>query len=145
MGKRTRYPDNQRQQHTQLQSTGGNRVLIPVWEQLATDQTDPWQVVPKHAFTHYGRLLISVAFVFLCRVGCLWVTSVVSVPVKNQSCRDITSKCVENLPDLKYMTPRSCYCYQYFCRRDTRQPLFRVFQWRGSSTKHNQYFDLTLG
>ena len=37
---------------------------IPVWEQLATDQTDPWQVVPKHVFTPYDCLLISVAFVF---------------------------------------------------------------------------------
>ena len=35
--------DNQRdlKQQTQFKkSTGGNRVKIPVWEQLATDQTD---------------------------------------------------------------------------------------------------------
>ena len=23
---------------------------MPIWEQLATDQTDPWQVVPRHVF-----------------------------------------------------------------------------------------------
>ena len=37
------------------------------------DQTDPWQVVPRQVFT---PLLISVAFVVLCRVGCLGVTFV---------------------------------------------------------------------
>ena len=52
---------------------------IPVWEQLATDQTDPWQVVPSQVFTPYDCLLISVDFVVLCRVGCLWVTGVVVV------------------------------------------------------------------
>ena len=36
-------------------------------------QTDPWQVVPRQVFTPYDCLLISVAFVFLCRVGYLWV------------------------------------------------------------------------
>ena len=46
-------------------------VQIPVWEQLATDQTDPWQVVPKQVFTPYDCLLISVAFDFLCGFGCL--------------------------------------------------------------------------
>ena len=72
--------DNQRdrQKQTKLNSTGGNRVLIPVWEQLATDQTetDPWQVVPRQIFTPYDCLLISVAFIVLCRVGCLGVTGV---------------------------------------------------------------------
>ena len=24
---------------------------MPVWEQLATDQFDPWQVVPRQVFT----------------------------------------------------------------------------------------------
>ena len=75
----TGYPrDNQHdlKQQTHLKSTGGNRVEIPVWEQLDTDQTDPWQIVPRHAFTPYDCLLISVAFVVLCRVGCLWVTGV---------------------------------------------------------------------
>ena len=38
--------------------------------------SDPWQVVPRHVFTPYHWLLISVAFVVLCRVGCLWVTGV---------------------------------------------------------------------
>ena len=46
-------------------------VQIPVWEQLATDQNDPWQVVPSQVFTPYDCLLISVAFAILCRVGCL--------------------------------------------------------------------------
>ena len=61
-----------------MKGTGRNRVQIPVWEQLATDQFDPWQVVPRQVFTPYDCLLISVAFVILCRVGCLWVTGVTS-------------------------------------------------------------------
>ena len=40
------------------------------------DQTDPWQVVPRQVFTPYDCVLISIAFVVLCRVGCLWVTGV---------------------------------------------------------------------
>ena len=51
-------------------------VSIHVWEQLATDQPDPWQVVLRLIFTPYDCLLISVVFVSLCRVGCLWVTGV---------------------------------------------------------------------
>ena len=31
--------------------------------------TDPWQVVPRQVFSPYDCLLISVAFVVLCRVG----------------------------------------------------------------------------
>ena len=50
------------------------RVYIPVWEQIATDQTGPWQVVPRQVLTPYDCLLISVAFVVLCRVGCLYHT-----------------------------------------------------------------------
>ena len=34
-----------------------------IWEQLATDQTDPWQVVPRQVFTPYDCILISLAFV----------------------------------------------------------------------------------
>ena len=26
-------------------------VSVPVWEQLATDQTDPWQVIPRKVFS----------------------------------------------------------------------------------------------
>ena len=37
-------------------------VQIPVREQLATDQIDPWQVVPRQVFTPYVCSLISVAF-----------------------------------------------------------------------------------
>ena len=40
------------------------------------DQTDPWQVVPRQVLTPYDCLLISVAFVVLYRVGCLWVPGV---------------------------------------------------------------------
>ena len=50
--------------------------LIPVWEQLATDQTGPWQVVPRQLYTPYDYLLISVVFVVLCRVRCLGVSGV---------------------------------------------------------------------
>ena len=35
---------------------------MPLWEQLATDQFDTWQVVPRQIFTPYFRLLISTAF-----------------------------------------------------------------------------------
>ena len=40
-------------------------MYISVGEQLDTDQTDPWQVVPRQVFTPYDYLLISVAFVVL--------------------------------------------------------------------------------
>ena len=40
------------------------------------DQTDPWQVVSRQVFTPYDSLLISVAFVVLCHVGCLGITGV---------------------------------------------------------------------
>ena len=49
-------------------------VKIPVWEQLVTDQADPWQVVPRQVFSPFGCLLISVAFVVPCRIGCLGTT-----------------------------------------------------------------------
>ena len=52
------------------------RVKTPVWEQLATDQIDPSQDVPRRVFTPYHCLLITVAVVVLCLVGCLWVTGV---------------------------------------------------------------------
>ena len=39
---------------------------IAAWKQLATDQFDPWQVVPRQVFTPFDCLLISVAFVALC-------------------------------------------------------------------------------
>ena len=52
---------------------------IPVWEQVATDQTDPLHIVPRQVFTPFEYLLISVAFVVLCHIGCLWVTGVNSV------------------------------------------------------------------
>ena len=40
------------------------------------DQFDPWQVVPRKAFTPYFRLLISTAFVVVSCVGCLRITGV---------------------------------------------------------------------
>ena len=58
-------------------------MYIPVWEQLAMDQTDLWQDVPRQVFTPctpYDCLLISVAFVFLRRIGCLRVTVVMMSP-----------------------------------------------------------------
>ena len=45
--------------HLQLNLTG---------KKLATDQTDPWQVVPRQVFIPHYYLLISVAFVVLCHV-----------------------------------------------------------------------------
>ena len=46
-------------------------MYMPVWEQLATDQTDPWQVVPWQVFTPNDCLLISnsVVFAVLCSTG----------------------------------------------------------------------------
>ena len=49
---------------------------------------------PRHVFTPYDCLLISVAFVVICRVGCLWLTGVLkenqvySYPLlkKNEGC-----------------------------------------------------------
>ena len=41
------------------------------------DQNDSWQVVPGQIFTPCDCLLISVVFVVLCRIGCLWVTGVI--------------------------------------------------------------------
>ena len=43
---------------------------------MSGDQTDPWQMVPRQVFTPYDCLLISVAFVVLCRVGCLGIIGV---------------------------------------------------------------------
>ena len=70
--------DNQRdrEKQTLLKSITSHRVYIPVWEQFATDLSDPWQVVPRQVFTPYSRLLISTAFVFVRHVGCLGVTGV---------------------------------------------------------------------
>ena len=42
-----------------------------LWEQLATDQCDPSQVVPRQVFSPYSRMLISTAFVVISRVCCL--------------------------------------------------------------------------
>ena len=47
---------------------------MSVWEQLARDQFDPWQVVPTQVFTPYFCLLISTVFVVASHVGCLGVT-----------------------------------------------------------------------
>ena len=49
---------------------------MPVREQLATDQFDPWQIVPRQVFTFSSRLLISNAIVVVTRVGCLRATGV---------------------------------------------------------------------
>ena len=65
-----------REQQALLKSINSKKEEIPVWDQLATDQFDPWQVVPRQVFTLYSRLLISTAFVVASRVGCLGVTGV---------------------------------------------------------------------
>ena len=46
-----------------------NTAEINWWE--STDQFDLWEAVPRQVFTPYDCLLISVAFVVLCRFGCL--------------------------------------------------------------------------
>ena len=48
-----------------------------VREELATDQFDPWQVVPRQIFTLHSRLLTSTSFVVVSRVRCLGVTVVI--------------------------------------------------------------------
>ena len=51
-----------------------HRGVKTVWEQLAKDQFDPWQAIPRQVFTPYSRLLISTASVVVSRFGCLvWV------------------------------------------------------------------------
>ena len=52
--------NNQRDREHQmlLKSLNSHMELIPVWAQFATDQFDPWQVVPKQVFTPYSRLLM---------------------------------------------------------------------------------------
>ena len=42
------------------------------------DQTDTWHFVPRQVYSPYYFSLISVAFVVLCRVGCLWITGVMN-------------------------------------------------------------------
>ena len=46
------------------------------WEQLATEQFDPWQVGPRQVFTPHSHLSISCALVVVGRVDCLGVTGV---------------------------------------------------------------------
>ena len=74
--------DNQRgkEQQMLLKSISSRKEKIPVWEQLATDQFDPWQVVPDQVFTSYCLILVSAAFVVLSRVGFLGVTGVWMLP-----------------------------------------------------------------
>ena len=48
------------------------------------DQTDPWQVVPRQAFTRYDCLFIAGAFVVLCPVCCLWGTGVIIISYAEQ-------------------------------------------------------------
>ena len=65
-----------REQQMLLKPISRHREEIPVWEQLATDQTDHWQVVLRQVFTLYSRLLISNAFAFVNCIGCLGVSGV---------------------------------------------------------------------
>ena len=79
---RTGYPrDNQcdREQQTLLTSVSGQREKILVWEQLATHQFDPWQVVPRQVFAICCCLLIPIAFVVVSGIGVLGVTGVLNI------------------------------------------------------------------
>ena len=73
----------QRQPVTRQRTTNTTEIdkqsqgVIPLWKQLATDQSDPWQVVPRQVFIPNSCLLISNAFVVVSRVGCLGVTGVI--------------------------------------------------------------------
>ena len=49
---------------------------LPVWEQLATDQFDPWQVVPRQVFIPSSCLFISTVLVVISPVGCLRIFGV---------------------------------------------------------------------
>ena len=51
-------------------------IFLPL--RISKNQTDPWQVVSRQMFIPRDYLLISVAFVVLCRVGCLWITGVLN-------------------------------------------------------------------
>ena len=77
--------DNQHdiEQQTLLKSISSHREQIPVSEQHATDQSDPWQVVTRPVFTPHSRLLISTAFTVVSRVGCLGVTDVIYIFTKS--------------------------------------------------------------
>ena len=52
------------------------RVLAVNGDSNPRATTDPCQVVPRQVYTPCDCILTSVAFVVLCRVGCLWVTGV---------------------------------------------------------------------
>ena len=74
-------PTTQRQP-TQQGTTNATKIdkrseLISVLEQFATDQFDPWQIVPRQVFTPYSRLLVSTSFVVVSRIDCLGVTGVI--------------------------------------------------------------------
>ena len=70
-----------------LRLIGGHGELIPVWEQHATDQFDPWQIVPRWVFAPSSNLLVSAAFVVVSRVGCLGVIDVMgAVPKGDNFC-----------------------------------------------------------
>ena len=74
----TGYPETTKatENNKRYCSVSSHKALIPVWEQVATDQTDPLQVVPRQVFIPYFRKLISTAFVVFSCVGCLRVTCV---------------------------------------------------------------------
>ena len=69
-----RFPrdDHQRdrEQQTLLKSISSHTVLISVWEQLATDQFDPWRVIPRQVFTPFPTCVV------VSRAGCLGITGV---------------------------------------------------------------------
>ena len=46
-----RYNQRDREQQALLESISSQREEIPIWEQLATYQFDPWQVAPRQVFS----------------------------------------------------------------------------------------------
>ena len=72
--------------------------MIPVWEQLATDQFDPWQIFPRWVFAPSSSLLVSAAFVVVSRVGCLGVPGVMgAVPKGDNFCDFLLLPVMKNL------------------------------------------------
>ena len=71
---------------------------MPVWEQLATDQFDPWQVFPRQVFTPYFCLLLSNACVVVSQADCLGVTGVKPTIFEHYTIHELSdSICIADL------------------------------------------------
>ena len=70
----TGYPENQhdREQQRLLKLISSHRALIPVWEQLAMDQFNPGQAVPRQVFT--PSILRPVDFNSVCCCQLHWLS-----------------------------------------------------------------------